>query len=247
MHTNSSFNKRAEDFETRKEYDQYLEDVEDMSKQRTRTLTPAFNLLNDIDVAETEAKMASFATDNASLIAKNRHKAEMESMSLVEREEVEKTAKAERLRMIKEAEVVEKAEDERVQAEIVDAMSRPDGEEIAKEIRAHAAKARAARAAALDAAVPLSAADLKKKDEAPHTPNSPAYHGPYVPIPYADPDSAAWSHWYSVKDDYADGRRDVISARGEMERVMRAGGYDLGVFWEMEVRSAIDSLSIEPL
>lgn len=171
----------------------------------------------------------------------------MESMSQSEREEADKRIRAERVRMIEEAERIERAEDERVRAEVVEAMTKPNGEARAQEIKERHAKARIARAAALAAAVPPSLAEMDKQGDTPHSPNSPSYHGPYVPIPYSDPDEAGWSRWYDLKEDYADGRRDVISARGEKERVMRAGGYDLGLFWEMEVRSAVESLSIEPL
>lgn len=197
---------------------------------------------------ETEARITAYQTENASLITKNQHKAAMESMSQTERDEVEKRAKAERARMIEEAERVERAEDERVKTEIVDALSRHQGgEALAKEIRERHAKAKASRAAALAAAVPPSLASLAKDEGTAHSPNSPAYAGPYVAIPYNDPDEAPWARWYDLRDEYADGRAGVVKAREDREKKFRAGGWDLNQFWEMEVRCAIESLCIEPL
>jgi CDK-activating kinase assembly factor MAT1 len=204
--------------------------------------------LNDIDVPETEARIAAYQSENAALITKNKHKAAVESMSASEREEVEKRAKAERARMIEEAERVERAEDERVKAEIVDALSRQEGgEALAKELRERHAKAKAARQAALAAAVPPSLAQLAKDEGPAHSPNSPAYAGPYVPIPYNDPDTAPWAEWYSLSDEYADGRAGVVKAREDRNKIYRAGGWDVREYWELEVRCAIESLCIEPL
>ncbi|GMK58303.1 hypothetical protein CspeluHIS016_0503350 [Cutaneotrichosporon spelunceum] len=235
---NEIFNKRQDDFPTQRAYDDYLQDVEEMT----------FNLLNDTDVPETEARIAAYQNENASLITTNKHKAAMESMSAAEREEVEKRARAERARMIEDAERVERAEDERVKAEIVDALSRQEGgEAFAKEIRVKHARAKAARAAALAAAVPPSLALLAKDEGPAHSPNSPAYAGPYVPIPYDDPDTAPWASWYGLREEYADGRAGVVKAREDKEKAYRAGGWDVREYWELEVRSAIESLCIEPL
>ncbi|BEI85926.1 hypothetical protein CcaverHIS002_0602130 [Cutaneotrichosporon cavernicola] len=235
---NEIYNKREADFPTRRAYDDYLQEVEDIT----------FNLLNEVDVSATEAKIAAYQNENASLITTNKHKAAMESMSAAERDEVEKRARAERARMIEEAERVERAEDERVKAEIVDALSRQEGgEALAKEIRGRHARAKSARAAALAAAVPPSLALLAKDEGPAHSPNSPAYAGPYVPIPYNDPDTAPWAEWYNLRDEYADGRAGVVKAREDKEKTYRAGGWDVREYWELEVRCAIESLCIEPL
>lgn len=215
-------------------------------------LTTAFNLLNDIDISTTEAKLQAYQNENATLIATNQHKAAMESLSQSERDEVEKRARAERVRMIEEAQRVDRAEDERVKAQVVEALTRAgdSGKAAAQEIQERAAKAKMARAAALSAAVPPSLAALYRAadvDETPHSPNSPSYAGPYVPIPYDDPDAADWAGWYTLKDDYSDGRAGVVWAKEDRENRVRGGGWDLKLFWEMEVRSALEALSLEPL
>lgn len=55
---NSIFNKREEDFPSLKEYNDYLEEVEDMT----------FNLIEGIDVATIEAKIAQYKEENAEQI-----------------------------------------------------------------------------------------------------------------------------------------------------------------------------------
>ena len=48
-------------------------------------------------------------------------------------------------------------------------------------------------------------------------------------------------------DDYVDGRKGVMDVKKDKEGKFRGGGFDLKLFWEMEVRSAVESLGVEPL
>ncbi|KAG5455866.1 MAG: CDK-activating kinase assembly factor MAT1-domain-containing protein, partial [Olpidium bornovanus] len=56
-----SFNKRQTDFPDLKAYNDYLEEVEDIT----------FNLVNGVDVEDTEARIQRFARENRELIAAN--------------------------------------------------------------------------------------------------------------------------------------------------------------------------------
>ena len=85
-----SFNKREEDFETAREYDDYLEMVEDISTASLRNAlvrarwlirllprggapaTPVYNLTNNVDVEATTARVKQYRQENADLIARNR-------------------------------------------------------------------------------------------------------------------------------------------------------------------------------
>lgn len=58
------FNKKEEDFESLKEYNDYLERVE----------TIIFNLTNDVNVDETKRQVETYKKENAELIARNRSK-----------------------------------------------------------------------------------------------------------------------------------------------------------------------------
>uniref|UniRef100_A0A0D6R4C4 MAT1 centre domain-containing protein n=1 Tax=Araucaria cunninghamii TaxID=56994 RepID=A0A0D6R4C4_ARACU len=72
------FNKREEDFPSLREYNDYLEEVEDMT----------FKLVEGIDVPAIEAKIAKYQEENAEQIINNRaRKAEEVARSLKEHQE----------------------------------------------------------------------------------------------------------------------------------------------------------------
>jgi CDK-activating kinase assembly factor MAT1 len=123
------------------------------------------------------------------------------------------------------------------------------GDQIrAQEIRERADREKAARADALARTVPASLTNLMPATEEDHPdPLSADYNGPYVAFPYDDPTTATWANWYNLKDDYVDGREGVWAIREDKEGKVRGGGFDLGLFWEMEIRSAVEGLGIEPL
>ncbi|XP_024458560.1 uncharacterized protein LOC7485263 isoform X1 [Populus trichocarpa] len=71
----SIFNKREDDFPSLREYNDYLEEVEDMS------LVTVFNLVAGDDVAATEVKIAEYQEENADLILIN-HARKAEELAL---------------------------------------------------------------------------------------------------------------------------------------------------------------------
>lgn len=119
----------------------------------------------------------------------------------------------------------------------------------AQEIRDRTDREKAARTEALARAVPPSLSNLfpATDEEEDLDPLSSGYSGPYVPIPYSDPAQAAWTNWYDLKPDYADGREGVWAVKEDKEGKVRGGAFDLGLFWEMEIRSAVEGLGIEPM
>ncbi|OXG30672.1 CDK-activating kinase assembly factor MAT1 [Cryptococcus neoformans Bt15] len=230
------FNKRRDDFESDRQYDDYLELVEDLT----------FNLLNDISIPETEARITEWQRQNESVIQTNKHKAEEESMSQSKREEIERRAREERMRMIEEAERVERMEDERIKGEVTQALAKGETKR-AREIEIEAREAKRLRAEALFKFVPPSLLPAQPQEDVSHSPLSPSYNGPFIPIPYSDPDTAPWAGWYEAKGEYVDRRSGVMFIREDREERVRGGGYDLQLFWEMEVRSAVEALGVEPL
>ena len=44
-----------------------------------------------------------------------------------------------------------------------------------------------------------------------------------------------------------DGRSGVLWVKEDKEGKVRGGGYDLRMFWEMEIRCAVESLAVDPL
>lgn len=85
----ASFNRREDDFTSLRAYNDYLEEVE--------TLT--FNLLNNINVSETESKLSAYASQNASSIAHNAALSTQESASI----EASSAADKERARLRRDA------------------------------------------------------------------------------------------------------------------------------------------------
>ncbi|KAI9304099.1 CDK-activating kinase assembly factor MAT1-domain-containing protein [Cunninghamella echinulata] len=80
------FNKRPEDFPSLRTYNDYLEEVEDIT----------FNLMNEVDVAETEARINAYEVENKDIIAANQAKLANESRFQSYQEELEKKEKEHR-------------------------------------------------------------------------------------------------------------------------------------------------------
>lgn len=167
-------------------------------------------------------------------------------MSQSKREEIERRAREERMRMVEEAERVERMEDERIKGEVTQALAKGETKR-AREIEIEAREAKRLRAEALFKFVPPSLLSAQPQEDVSHSPLSPSYNGPFIPIPYSDPDTAPWAGWYEAKGEYVDRRSGVMFIREDREERVRGGGYDLQLFWEMEVRSAVEALGVEPL
>ncbi|KAK4520254.1 Aa_trans domain-containing protein [Mucor velutinosus] len=97
------FNKRAEDFPSLRAYNDYLEMVEDIT----------FNLMNEVDVAETEAKIAAYEMENKDSIAANQAKNVNEQRFRSYQDEMEKQEREQ-----KREEYLQQLEEERKQKEM---------------------------------------------------------------------------------------------------------------------------------
>ncbi|KAK4692472.1 CDK-activating kinase assembly factor MAT1, partial [Lecanoromycetidae sp. Uapishka_2] len=119
------FNRRENEFETLLDYNNYLEETENLT----------FNLLNNIDVARTEATLADYARQNAQIISQNKSLSAQESAST----EAQLAAQKEQARLRREAarqeEDEERREREEGRREIIDriATSNDDPDKIARE------------------------------------------------------------------------------------------------------------------
>lgn len=82
----------------------------------------AFNLLNNIDLPETERRIAAHAQANAALISANAEKLKLEALSQRERDELERKQREERQKAIREMEEFERAEEERIRGLVIQAM-----------------------------------------------------------------------------------------------------------------------------
>lgn len=88
------FYKRAEDFDTLKEYNDYLEEVEDI----------VFNLVNDVNVQTTYARLEAFKTDHRDSLEKNFARLANEQRQIQIEEEAERERK-EKLKFEAEGEI----------------------------------------------------------------------------------------------------------------------------------------------
>lgn len=120
-----SFNRRQDEFNSLRDYNNYLEEVE--------TLT--FNLLNNTDVSATEAKLAAYASQNADSISHNATLQTQETASLEAREAAEKEQARLRRESARREEEDERKEKEEGKREVLDRLARGEGdaEAIARE------------------------------------------------------------------------------------------------------------------
>jgi CDK-activating kinase assembly factor MAT1 len=78
-------------------------------------------------------------------------------------------------------------------------------------------------------------------------PLSAHYDGPYVPIPYADPSTAPYASWFTLKAEYMDSQEGVKLQREDPDGKRKAGGYILAEYWEQEIASAVYGLGVDVL
>ncbi|KAI6116906.1 CDK-activating kinase assembly factor [Pisolithus croceorrhizus] len=98
------FNKRREDFPDLRSYNDYLEEVEDIT----------FNLINEINIPETEARIEAYRKENAALIELNVRREEQYTQELKQQEEQERLEREQAL------EELEREEKEKGRREIID-------------------------------------------------------------------------------------------------------------------------------
>lgn len=229
------FNKHREDFPDLRSYNDYLQEVEDIT----------FNLINDIDVQQTEGRIAAFRRENAAIIEANIQKDTSYAASLVELEAIERQQREERARLLaledeeeraaraaERAELLEKLEQSRDGVDAAALLAETTRRQREKE-RERRIKEREARERAIAAA---SAPRVRVNTQAvPDTPH----------IPVRD-------NWYAYDDKYSlrtGGYYDPMSeaVRRDREGIMRAGGYIVEEAWERALRCAVAGLDLEPL
>ncbi|KIK06632.1 hypothetical protein K443DRAFT_674289 [Laccaria amethystina LaAM-08-1] len=224
------FNKRREDFSDLRSYNDYLEQVEDIT----------FNLINEINIPQTEARIAAYRAENAALIELNVQREEAYVRALQEQEEAERRERESRALELRREEEEEREEREKDRREIIDKLETSDksASKLIAKSRANALKRSSARAASTS--VLQSNAKLLR---------SRAAHGtnvqdvPHVPLQ---------DDWYAYQDKFEmrpGGYDDIFSeaVRKDREGVMRGGGYVVEEAWERALRCAVAALDLPPL
>ncbi|TFK25035.1 CDK-activating kinase assembly factor [Coprinopsis marcescibilis] len=223
------FNKRRDDFPDLKSYNDYLEWVEEIT----------FNLLNDIDVPQTEARIAEYKKENSNLIELNHQREHAYLRALREQEEYERKEKEQRAFELRKAEEEEREEQEQNKRSIIAKLETSDKDPtkiIAKAKKANALKLANARAAS----ALRSNADVLRSRAA------QSFDVPDVPhVPLQD-DYYAYDDMFKLKEGpYNDFFSDAV--RKDREGIMRGGGYMIEEAWERAIRFAVAGLDIPPL
>ena len=199
----------------------------------------AFNLINDIDVAQTEARIAAYRAENAAISELNIQRDETYARELRDQEEAERREREHRATQLRQEEEEEREEREKERREIIDKLETSDksAAKVIAKSKANALKRASARIAA-SANVAQSNAKLLRTRAAVDVPDVPH-------VPFQD-------NWYSYEDKYQvdpNGYNDFFSeaVRKDREGIMRGGGYMVEEAWERALRYAVAALDLPPL
>ena len=213
------FNKREEDFEDLRAYNDYLNDVEDIT----------FNLVEGIDVEVSNQRLEAYRTNHADEIAANEHLAQEEKSSFKELQKQER----QQARLRREAAHREEEEERREAAENKrDVLKRlaagtGDAEAIAKEGQQVQLKRRLDRQAAAEKQRRLQTSSENMNNGSSNLVikglKSRKAPEPEAPIDPFEGLSFEGKQYYSLQDDYS---WEVIR-QPRNDKVVRAGGYDV--------------------
>lgn len=202
---------------------------------------PAFNLINNIDVPETEARITAYRSANAALITLNLQREEAYALALKEQEDYDRKEREHRAAEQRREEEEEREEKEKGRREIIDKLetSEKDARKVVAKSRANALKRSTARTTSSSGAMGMDYAKLLKT----RTTKTTVPDEPHVPLQ---------DDWYAYEDMFVmppGGYDDLFSeaVRKDREGIMRAGGYKVEEAWERAVRSAVAGLDLPPL
>lgn len=223
------FNKRREDFPDLRSYNDYLEEVEDIT----------FNLINDVEIPETEARIARFRAANAALIELNIQREQQYAEQLKAQEGAERLERERRALELRRAEEEEREELEKSRQEIIDKLETSDKDAGKLIARSRAEALRRASARTASAANALHSNSRLLRTRAAH---SAVPDVPHVPL---QDDWYAYDDMFVLRDNYDDPASEAV--RKDREGIMRAGGYMVEEAWQRALRSAVAGLEISPL
>lgn len=198
----------------------------------------AFSLINEINVPETEARIAKYRAENAAVIELNNQREELYAQSLRDQEESERKDRELRAEQLRREEEQEREEREKGKREIIDRLETSDRDafKVIAKSRANAAKrasSRAANTAQSNAKLLRSrAAQSTVVPDVPHVPLQDNYD--------------AYEDKFILK---VGGYDDFMSeaVRKDREGIMRGGGYKVEEAWERALRCAVAGLDLPPL
>ncbi|KAI9321916.1 CDK-activating kinase assembly factor MAT1-domain-containing protein [Dichotomocladium elegans] len=228
------FNKRPEDFASLRAYNDYLEEVEDIT----------FNLMNEVDVAETEARITAYETENKDSIAANEARIANEQRYQNYQDEVERQQREQ-----KREKYLELLEEERRQKEHEKA-------EIIRELATSSKSAQAVLATRQPIALKRSSALRQQADSSSPNPRSvmPSWITTSldtdVDMKIQEPTDFdpfdlqyVYTTGYEVKDTYDDPSTEYLQSN----KRARAGGYAAKYAFFRAINEAFTGLACSPV
>lgn len=205
-------------------------------------LVTAFNLINDIDVAETEARITRYRQENAALIKLNQQREEEYQRYLQEQEEMERQERELRAQELRRLEEEEREEREKGKQAIIDKLetSDKDAARLVAKSRMEAQRRASARAASSSSASFSQSNARLLRNRA--TQSAVVPDVPHVPL---QDNYYAYDDMFKIRDSYHDPVSEAV--RRDREGIMRAGGYQVDQAWERALRFAVAGLEIAPL
>ena len=228
------FNRREDEFETLRDYNDYLNDVEDIT----------FNLINNIDVEETNRRFEQYQKANEKEIAENASLARRETLSYTALQKAEKEQARQRRDAARREEAEEREEVEENRRDMLRRLeSGQDPDKVAQEAQGVTLKKRMNRQAAAERQMLLHAAsdtrngsgDLVIKGLKPKRKSEPE-----APIDPFGGLSFEGRKYFSQQDEYV---WDVL-LDSQKDPIIGAGGYEVGSFTNRALCEAFSGLGI---
>lgn len=201
----------------------------------------AFNLINEIDVPQTEERIAQYRRDNAALIELNAKREEEYARYLQEQEEMERQERELRAQELRRIEEEEREEKEKGKQAIIDRLetSDKDAARLVAKSRLEAQRRASARASSSSLNMLQSSASLLRSRAAQSTVVPDVPHVPLQDNWYT------YDDMFKMRESYHDPVSDAV--RRDRDGIMRAGGYMVEQAWERALRFAVAGLEIMPL
>ncbi|GAA95362.1 uncharacterized protein L969DRAFT_21815 [Mixia osmundae IAM 14324] len=224
-----SFNKRQTDFKELKYYNDYLEQVEEIT----------FNLINGVDLLETEERIQKFQKENSDLITSNRQSSLREAESIKQREAQDIKSRHLKAQQLRDAEREEELELERSRDQVIAELESTDKsakrivKKHAREVAAHQIDTTTSRSTAgYNFAGLISAEDQMGIDEKEQEELD------------IDGELGRWDDYTTLYDVPADAKayQDEEMLKITQSALVQAGGYSILPVWNRSIQLALGSL-----
>ena len=227
------FNKREDEFETLRDWNDYLNDVEDIT----------FNLINQIDLEETNKRFEAYQKANEKEIMENASLAEQERMSFAAMQKAEREQAKQRREVARREDAEEKKEMEESRKDLLSRLaSGQDAEKVSKEGQQVTLKKRMDRQAAAERQRQLQAASDARNGSSNLVINGLKARRKAEPEAPVDPFGGLRfeNKYYELQDDYVwAGVQETKS-----DALIAAGGYDVSSFTNRALCEAFAGLGV---